>query len=174
MTAETSKSSLADFETLRRLLVVGATTATIAVLLFFAFTVAVTVPTLAKATDQAFLRFLAAWAPVPIYLWAIWQARTLFARLLPDREQAYLVLSRSLVRIGLALSMTSVFSGVVAFFLAIHSSEGGNARFISAVVPHIALCLIGLALAAVGVLLRRSGAVIAENETLKAKLEEFI
>jgi hypothetical protein len=165
---------LAEFETLRRLLVVGATIATIAVLAFFALTMAITVPKLAKATDQAVWRFLAAWAPVPIYLWTIWQTRTLFARLLPDREQAYLVLSRGLVRIGMALSMTSVLSGVVAFFLAIHSSEGGNARFISAVVPNLALCLIGLALAAVGVLLRRSGAVIAENTTLKAKLEEFI
>lgn len=172
--SENPQTSLVRFETLRRLLLLGAVLAIIAVALFFALTLAVTVPKLTDATDEAALRLAAAWAPVPIYLWAIWQARTLFSRLPPDHEQGYHILSRGLVRIGVALSVTSVLSGVIGLYLAITSNEGGNARFISAVVPQLALCLIGLALAAVGVLLRRSGAVIAENALLKGKLEGFI
>lgn len=166
--------TMGRFETLRRLLVLGATLATLAIMLFFALTLAVTVPKLAQATDAAALRLIAAWMPVPIYLWAIWQARTLFARLSPDREHAFSILSSGLFRIGVALSVAAVLSAIIGLYIIISSGTGGNATFVSAAVPQLALCLIGLALAAVGVLLRWSGAVIAENAVLKGKLEGFI
>jgi hypothetical protein len=175
VTPQSPLASLVRFETLRRLFVLGATLAVIAVVLFFALTLAVNVPKLAEASDEMALRLAAGWAPVPIYLWAIWQARTLFARLRPDHEHAYQVLSSGLLRIGVAMSLTAVLSGVIGLYLVLSSEMGGNnARFISAAVPQLALSLIGLALAAVGVLLRRSSAVVAENAALKAKLEGFI
>lgn len=168
------QTNAAWFETLRRLFVFGATLAVLAVILFSVLTLLVTVPGLARAADDAALRLAAAWAPVPIYLWAIWEARTLFARLSPDQEQAYRLLSNGLIRIGLALSVAAILSGVFSVYLVVSLKTGGNARFISGAVPQLALCLIGLALAAVGVLLQRFGAVIAENKRHKAALEEFI
>lgn len=174
MTMQNPATSLARFEMLRRLLVLGSTLAIVAVMLFFLLTLAVTVPQMAKVAYEAQLRLVTAWAPVPVYLWAMWQARMLFARLPAEQQNGYPILAKGLVRIGLALSITAVMSGFIGFYLAISSTEGGNARFISAVVPQLALCLIGLALAAAGILLKRSCAVMAENAILKAKLEGFI
>lgn len=112
------------------------------------------------------------WAPVGFYLAALWFARRLFLALSREGFAFHAAVSRALVQMGWALALGGGIS-VVGGMAILVTGPARTSSIVAFNAPGLIIAIVGVALIAIGGLVRRAEEVRQRNLSLRAKLDEF-
>jgi hypothetical protein len=169
----TEQDQLAAFRTRNTFFLWIATAALGAVLVFVALSIFIVAwKGDVMATDKL-IRMGLAWAPVLFYLWALWSAREVFRTLSKEGFAFHESIAKALTRIGLALTLGAAVSVFVGLYL-LFTGQPGQGGFPVFNAPGLTIGIVGLALIAIGELVRKADELRKTNTKLAEELEGFL
>lgn len=125
--------------------------------------------------EAVIARLAVTWFPALFYLWALWTLRSLFAALARSGSPFRPTLANALSRIGWALALGGGATVMVSpIVLAITRRPHAMSTFAAVDIPAATIGVVGLALIALAVTLKRAAALEAEAADLKTVLGDFI
>jgi hypothetical protein len=178
MTQTTGKTSAEQevlaFRRRSRQFAVAATLALIAIIAVSTLTLAVIVLKGHVMRPQTLQKLALSWSPAPFYLWAVWTLRGMFASLARSGVSFQPLVVRALGRVGWALVLGAAVSLLLAPMIMTMTRPRTVAAFAIFNMPALTIGVVGLALIATALMLRRAARLEAETASLKAQLEDFI
>lgn len=169
----TEQDQLAAFRKRNTFFLWIATAALAAILFFVALSVFIVAWKGDVMATRSLVRMGLAWAPVLFYLWALWSAREVFRTLSKEGFAFHESIAKALIRIGLALTLGAAVSVFVGLYL-LFTGQPGQGGFPVFNAPGLTIGIVGLALVAIGELVRKADDIRKTNAKLSEKLEGFL
>lgn len=171
--SDNSMDEVARFQRRNRGFYWAATGALIVMSVMIALTVLVVITRGNVMRAETLRQLPLAWTPAIFYLWAVWSARSMFAAFSRGGFVFQEVVTRTLGRIGYALTFGAVISMLAApirMLMGAHMVAG----FAALNVPALTLAIVGFALIAMSRMMARAGELEAKVAKLDAELQDFV
>jgi hypothetical protein len=169
----TEQDQLTAFRQRNKFFLWVATAALAAILFFVALAIFIVAWKGDVMATRSLIRMALAWAPVLFYIWALWSAREVFRTLSKEGFAFHESIARALTRIGLALTLGAAVSVFVGLYL-LFTGQPGQGGFPVFNAPGLTIGIVGLALVAIGELVRKADDIRRTNAKLSEKLEGFV